>query len=258
MKIGVCIKKVPDTETRVKIASDGKTVSMDGVTFIISPYDEYAIEEALQIKEKQDNGEVVLICVGDDDAVKIIRNGLAMGADRAVLVNDPAINHYEPYFVAQVLAKVIEQEGIELALFGKQGVGQDYQQVPAMVAEILGWPQVSLAVKLDIDGDKVTADREIEGGEEVVECKLPAVISAQKGLNTPRYASLKGIMAAKKKPLDQKTLSDLGLSAPSESTWEIVKAEMPPARPAGRILEGELEDQVKQLVELLHSEAKVI
>jgi electron transfer flavoprotein beta subunit len=258
MKIGVCVKKVPDTETRIKIGADEKHIVMDGVSFILSPYDEYAIEEALQIKERLGQGEVVLITVGDDEAVKILRNGLAMGADRAVQVHDPAVHLNEPYDVARVLAQVIRTEGLQIVLFGKQGVGQDFQQVPALVAEILQWPQVSVITKLELNGEELTAHREIEGGEEIVGCRLPAVISTQKGLNTPRYASLKGIMAAKKKTVEAKTLGDLGLSPLTERSWEIVRLEMPPSRPAGRLLEGEPEEQVRQLVELLHSEAKVL
>lgn len=258
MKIGVCIKSVPDTETRVKIGSEGKRVSLSDVSFIISPYDEYAIEEALQLRDKAGDSEVVLISVGDDDSVKVIRNGLAMGADRAILVNDSTVNAYEPFDVARTLAAVIRAENIDLALFGKQGVGQDYHQMAGLVAEILGWPQVSLVVGLELENGKVTAHREIEGGEEVVTCNLPAVLSAQKGLNEPRYPSLKGIMAAKKKTVENRSLSDLSLEAWNKATWEVLRAELPPARAEGKLLEGEPEDQVKQLVELLHNEAKVI
>jgi len=258
MKIGVCMKRVPDTETRVRIAQDGKTVDLDDVSFIISPYDEYAIEEALRITEKTEEGEVVLFSVAGDDSTKVIRSGLAMGAHRAVLIDDPDINPYEPYAVAQALAKAIETEGMDLALFGKYGVGQDYQQVPALVAEILGWPQVSIAVKIELDGETVVVHREIEGGEEIVECKLPAVISAQKGLNEPRYPSLKGIMKAKKKPLDSKTQSDLGIDPTDSSAWEVIKAELPPSRSEGKILDGESAEQARTLIELLHKEAKVL
>jgi len=258
MKIGVCIKKVPDTETRIKVGADGRHAAMDGVSFIMNPYDEFAVEEGLQIKEKLGQGEVVLICVGDEEAVKILRNGLAMGADRAVLVNDPAISADEPYDVARVLAAVAQKEGLQLLLCGKQGVGQDFQQVPALLAEILGWAQAAVVVKLNVEGGVAWAHREFEGGEEQGRCRLPAVISTQKGLNTPRFASLKGIMAAKKKSVDTLTLASLGLPALERRSWEIVRLELPPARPAGRVLEGEPEVQVKTLVDLLHREAKVI
>ncbi|MBN2430044.1 MAG: electron transfer flavoprotein subunit beta/FixA family protein [Acidobacteria bacterium] len=258
MKIGVCMKRVADTETRVRVAGDGKAVDLADVSFIISPYDEYAIEEAIRIKEKNDDAEVILFCVDNEDSVKVIRNGLAMGADRAMLINDPTIRPDEPFAVAQALAGALAAEQVTLALFGKHGVGQDYHQVPALVAEILGWPQVAIAVKLELDGENLMVHREIEGGEEVVECRLPAVISAQKGLNEPRYPSLKGIMQAKKKPLDTRTLADLGLDPLSAASWEVVKVELPPPRQAGKILEGEPEEQVRRLVELLHSEAKVI
>lgn len=258
MKIGVCVKKVPDTETRVRIAADGFSLLMDDVNYVINPYDEFAIEEALKIKEQSGNGEVVLISAGDEDTVKILRNGLAMGADRAILVQDPAVGQTEPYDVARCLARVIQNEGMDLVLFGKQGVGQDYQQIPVMVAEILAWPSIAVVTKLGLDGVRVKACREIEGGEETVECSLPAVISAQKGLNTPRYASLKGIMAAKKKTVETKTLPDLGLSPLTSPSWQTIKVEPPPVRPSGQLISGEPADQVKKLVELLHHEAKVI
>lgn len=257
MKIGVCVKKVPDTETRIKLAPDGRSIAMDGVSFIVSPYDEFAIEEALLIKERGIAAEVVLISAGDEETVKILRNGLAMGADRAILINDPGINGQEPYDVARVLAKAIQMEGLELVLCGKQGMGQDYQQVPALMGEILGWPEISVVTKVSLENGQITASREIEGGEEVVQCRLPAVISAQKGLNNPRYASLKGIMSAKKKPVDTRTLADLGLAAMSRPSAELLKVELPASRAAGRLLAGEPEDQVKTLIELLHSEAKV-
>ena len=258
MKIGVCVKKVPDTETRIKVGPDGRHAAMDGVSFIMNPYDEFAVEEGLQIKEKLGQGEVVLIAVGDDETSKILRSGLAMGADRAVLVNDPAICADEPYDVARALAAVVRKEGLQLVLCGKQGVGQDFQQVPALLAGILGWAQASVVVKLSVESGGLLAHREIEGGEELVRCALPAVVSAQKGLNTPRFASLKGIMAAKKKSVDVLSLAALGLPALERRSWEIVRLELPPSRPAGRVLEGEPEVQVKSLVELLHREAKVI
>ncbi len=258
MKIGVCIKKVPDTETRIRIAPDGRQVSLDGVSFIISPYDEFAIEAALQLKEKAGQGEVVVIAVGDEDTGKVMRNALAMGADRAVLVADPAVVETEPYDVARILAAVARKEGVELLLFGKQGVGQDYQQVPTLTAEVLGWPAAAVVVGLEIAGGELTATREIDGGEEVDRLSLPAVVSAQKGLNTPRYASLKGIMAAKKKTIETHALAALGLAPLAQRSWEMVRLEMPPARAAGRLIDGEPEAQVKQLVELLHTEAKVL
>jgi len=258
MKLGVCIKRVPDTETRIRIADDGKTIDLTDVSFIISPYDEYAIEEAIQLKEKAGEGEVVIMSVDSGEYTKVIRNGLAMGADRAVIIDDEGIDPFEPFAVAQALAAAAVQEGIEILFFGKHGVGQDFHQVPALVAEILGWPQVSIAVKLDIADSKVVAFREVEGGEEKIECGLPAVISTHKGLNEPRYPSLKGIMQAKKKPMDKKTLSDLDLEPLSDSSWEVVKVELPAARLAGRILEGEPEVQVKELVDLLQNDAKVL
>lgn len=258
MKIAVCLKSVPDTETRVKVAAGGQQISLDGVSFIMSPYDEFAMEEALQVKEKLGDGEVLVISAGGDETQEVLRGGFALGADRAIQIKDAALRTQDPFDVARVLARVLEQEGVNLAFFGKQGVGQDNAQVPALVAGLLGWSQASVVTGLEVQGGQVVATREIEGGEEVLECSLPAVVSAQKGLNTPRYPSIKGKMAAKKKTIEEKSLSALGLAPAADASWEVVKVELPADRPAGRLIEGEPEDQVKQLVQLLRNEANVI
>lgn len=258
MKIGVCVKAVPDTETRVKLAPGGKAVSMDDVKFVLGPYDEYAMEESLRVRERSGGGEVVAVSCGGDECVKILKDCLAMGADRAVQIKDPSIRTGDPYDVARTLAEVARKEGFQLVLAGKQGVGGDNQQVPSILAELLGWPCAPVVVKMDVGDGSLTAHCEIEGGEEVVECRLPAVASAQKGLNTPRYASLKGIMAAKKKQVETRSLADLGLAPALRPSWETEKVELPPARSTGRVLAGEPEDQVRMLVQLLRAEARVI
>jgi electron transfer flavoprotein beta subunit len=260
MKIVVCVKQVPDTETRVKIAPSGNAVSeADVANWIISPYDEFAVEEALRIKEKK-GGEVVLVTAGPDRAQAALRTGLAMGADSAVHVKDALVEASDTLGTARALAAAVKTLApFDLVLCGQQGVGGDNSQVPGMIAELLDLPQVTVAVKIDVEDGKVTVEREIEGGRETWQTPLPAVVSAQKGLNEPRYASLKGIMAAKKKPMQVLDLAGLGLDAAAVAPKVKVTAmELPPARPPVRMIEGDAETQAKELVRLLHEEAKVI
>jgi len=262
MNIIVFMKQVPDTATRIKIAADGKNIDEGEVTWIISPYDEFAIEEALKIKEAKGAGKVTVVTVGPERAATSLRNALAMGADDAVHLLDPAFDGCDAFATARVLAAAIKNRPYDLLLFGKTGVGMDQSQVPAMVAEILGLPLVTQIAKLEIGDGKLTAHREIEGATEVVECGIPAVLAAEKGLNEPRYPSLKGIMAAKKKPLETVNAAAIGINAGETgaqgSTSTIEKLSVPPARQAGKILQGEPQDVVKQLVHMLHDEAKVI
>ena len=256
MRVAVALKRVPDTAARVKVGSDGKSVDRAGVEHVISPYDEIAVEAALQLKEKHSPGagEVVVLTVGPADAQKELRTCLAMGADRAVLVKDDAALR-DGASTAEILAGLLKDGAFDLILFGWKAVDDDGAQVGLRVAEALGLPAVTLVTKIDLDwaGKKMTCHREVEGGSEVVEASLPAVVTAQKGLAEPRYASLKGIMAAKKKPLDEKPLpASLG-----PAVVEIVKMEPPPPRPPGRIV-GEGVAAVPTLVSLLRNEAKVI
>jgi electron transfer flavoprotein beta subunit len=260
MKIVVCVKQVPDTETRVKIAPSGDAISeADVANWILSPYDEFAVEEALRIKEAK-GGEVVLVTVGPDRAQAALRTGLAMGADSAVHVKDGALETSDTLGTARALAAAIRTLApFDLVLCGQQGVGGDHSQVPGMVAELLDLPQVTVAVKIEIGDGAATVEREIEGGRETWTTSLPAVVSAQKGLNEPRYASLKGIMAAKKKTLQATDLAGLGLDAATVAPKVRVSAmELPPARPAVRMIEGDPATQAKELIRLLHEEAKVI
>jgi electron transfer flavoprotein beta subunit len=260
MKIVVCLKQVPDTETRVKIGAGGSTVSeADVANWIVSPYDEFAIEEALRIREAK-GGEVVLVTVGPDRAQAALRTGLAMGADSALHVKDAALEATDTLGTARTLAAAMRTLGpVDLVLCGQQGVGGDNSQIPGMLAELLDLPQVTVAVKIEIGDGKAAIEREIEGGRETWETPLPAVVSAQKGLNEPRYASLKGIMAAKKKTIQVFDLSGLGLDAGAVAPKVKVTAmELPPARPAVRMIEGDPAVQAKELIRLLHEEAKVI
>jgi electron transfer flavoprotein beta subunit len=203
MKIAVCVSHVPDTATKVKVGENGKTIDPNGVTYIINPYDEFAVEEALKMKEKLgDNSEIIVISVGSDKAKETIRKALAMGADTGILLKTE--NDNDSIGIAKVLSNEIKSQGCELVFCGKQSVDYDNTITGQLIAEMLGYSCITVVVKLDIDGNKVKAEREIEGGREVVESELPTVITAQKGLNEPRYASLKGIMAAKKKTIEEK------------------------------------------------------
>jgi electron transfer flavoprotein beta subunit len=259
MKIVVCVKQVPDTETRVKIAASGARIEEDGVNWIVSPYDEFAVEEALRIKEAK-GGEVVLVSSGPDRVQTALRNGLAMGADSAVHLKDPLFDATDTLGTARALGAAIRTIGaVDLVLTGQQGVGGDNGQVPALLAELLDLPQVTMAVRIEIQEGKAVVEREVEGAREVWETSLPAVLSAQKGLNEPRYANLKGIMAAKRKPIDVKDAAALGLDAALLAPrTQVVAMELPPARPAVRMITGDPETQARELLRLLHEEAKVI
>jgi electron transfer flavoprotein beta subunit len=260
MKIGVCVKIVPDTDTRIKIAGGGSGIDETGIKWIVSPYDGFAIEEAVQTQEKG-GGEVVLFSVGPADWQTQLRaGGLAVGAERAVIIDDAATRNTDALGVAKVLAAAIRAEGCNLVFAGKQAIDDDNVQVPAMVAELLGWPHVSFVSDFSTDGSSFKATRNVGGGTlEVIEGSLPALITAERGLNTPRYAKLPDIMKAKKKAVDTKDLASIGLSANDVQPAVSVSAfGPPPARPAGRKLEGDVDTMVRELVRLLREEAKVI
>ncbi len=245
----VCIKRVPDSETRVRIAPSGASLDRSGVKYVLNPYDEFAIEEALQRKEQAGEGSVTVMTVGSEQSAETLRSAIALGADEAVLLQ--AEESTDGLAVAHALAEEIRGRSFDLLLFGKQAIDDDNMQVPQMVAEFLQLPCVTVVVDLEIEGSRATARREVEGGHEVVEFSLPAAISAQKGLNIPRRPNLKGIMAAKKKPLEQKTV-DLPASG-----LELLALSEPPPRPTAKIV-GEGPDAVSELVRLLQDEAKVL
>ena len=250
MKIAVCVSHVPDTAARVKVGSDEKAIDSAGVTYVINPYDEYAVEEALKTKEKTgDESEVIVISLGGDSNKETIRKALAMGADSGVLLKDD--NPRDSIGVAKALADEIKAVGAELVFFGKQSVDYDNSITGQLTAELLNYSCISVAVEFNIDGSKIIAEREIEGGREVVQTELPAIITCQKGLNEPRYASLKGIMAAKKKTIEEKPAAD------AEQMSEVIKMHMPQPKQPGRII-GDDSSAVQELVKLLREEAKVI
>ncbi len=259
MKILVPIKQVPDTATQVKAAADARAIDTAGITWIISPYDEYAVEEALRIREKRGQGEVVAVSLGPERVKEALRSCLAMGADRAIHVNDPAFEQADTLLTGRALAEVIRREAPELVIFGRQAIDDDMGAVPAQVAEILGWPSLYWIMEEAIGetGKTVRAGRQVEGGLEVFDAPLPCVLAAQKGLNEPRYPTLKGIMGAKKKEIRDVKAGDLGI-APEPPQLSIVRLEALPPRSSGRILGGDVPEAVRELVRSLREEAKAI
>ena len=260
MNILVFVKRVPDTESKIKISQETTSIVEEGLNFVLSPYDEYAMEEALRIRESK-GGKVVAVAVGRDESLVILKKCLAMGADEAVLVKDPLPESYDGLRTARIIARLVQAKfpDAKLLLFGKQSVGADNSQVPSMVAEFLGIGQANVVVKLEVEGETATALREVEGAQEKVSLTFPAVVSAQKGLNEPRYETLKGIMMARKKEIPIVTIEELGLK-PDElaSRVAIVRMDLPPSRQAGRVVTGPPEETARQLADYLHNEAKVI
>jgi electron transfer flavoprotein beta subunit len=249
VKILVTVKRVPDPETVIKIAPDGAGIVTDNVKWVVNPFDEIAIEEALRLKEKNAGSEVVLVSIGPKAAQEQLRTGLAMGADRAILVVSD--ENLEPLAVARVLQKLVEQEKPELVVMGKQAVDYDNNCAGQMLAELLGWPQATFASKVELSGGQASVTREVDGGLETLSFALPAVVTADLRLNEPRYASLPGIMKARKKELKEIPVADLGVDVTPRV--KIVKLENPPKRAAGRKV-----GSVQELVKVLHDEAKVI
>ncbi|AXM89560.1 electron transfer flavoprotein subunit beta [Anoxybacillus ayderensis] len=257
MNIFVLMKRTFDTEEKIVI-QNGK-VSEEGAEFIINPYDEYAIEEAIQVRD-QHGGEVTVVTVGNEDAEKELRTALAMGADKAVLINiEDDVENRDQYTTAKVLAEYLKDKEADLILAGNVAIDGGSGQVGPRVAELLGIPYVTTITKLEIDGSNVKVVRDVEGDEEVIETSLPLLVTAQQGLNEPRYPSLPGIMKAKKKPLEELELDDLDLEEDDvEAKTKTIEIFLPPKKEVGKILQGDISEQVKELVSLLHTEAKVI
>lgn len=249
MNVIVCIKRVPDTETRIRVDGTASRVDPSGVKYIISPYDEFAIEAALRTKEAAGQGEVCLVTYGEAQGQETLRSGLAMGADRAVLLKGDA--GMDGLVTAKVLARHLKGEEAGLVLLGVKAADDDQQQVGPMLATLLDRPCVTGVASFEVADGKAVCHREIEGGTEVVEVELPAVLSITKGAYEPRYASLKGIMAAKRKPMEEKDVE------PAAGRMRVVRLSEPPARAAGRIV-GEGPDAVPELVRILREEAHVL
>jgi electron transfer flavoprotein beta subunit len=260
LKIGVCVKFTPDTDTRIKIRGDAAGIDPAGVKFVPSPYDALAFEEGVRTKEKL-GGDVVSFTVGGDElAAQLKATTLALGASKAVLIQDPAVATADALGIAKVLAAATRAEGCEVLFFGKQAIDDDGGQVGAMVAELLGWAQVSRVSELTLTADSFTATRAAEGGaKEVVSGALPAVFTCDMGLNTPRFPKLPDIVKAKTKPVETKSLAALGLSADAIApVVQHANLGLPPARPKGRQLTGDVDQMVGELVRLLRDEAKVL
>ena len=253
MKIAVLIKRVPDMDLRFKIASNGTSVDESGLKFDISDFDGYAVEAALQTKEKQADpaaSEVVVISLGPDVVQETLRKAMSLGADRAVHLKCETPVH-DSYAIATALAAELKGGGYDLVMFGRMSIDTANQSTGPIVAELLGLPIITAISKLGIEGGRVKARRELEGSYELIECPMPAVVTIDEGIARPRYPSLKGIMAAKKKPLEVKP-AQVG-----EERYKLDKMELPPERAAGRII-GEGKDAVPELVRLLKEEAKVL
>ena len=257
MNIIVLLKQVPATETLIEIAGDGASIKTENIKWVINPYDEFAVEEALRIKEKHD-GSVIILSVGPDKTIEAIRTALAMGADKGVLINDPSTQECDGMGIARILAAALENMPHDLIIAGQRAVDDDSFLVGPAVAELLSIPNISMVTSQEITNGRIRCTRDIEGGSAVLEASLPALFTTQRGLNEPRYVSLPGIMKAKKKPLDVKTLADIGIDAPKPLT-RVMAMSRPPQRQGGRIIEGEsAAEKAAELVKALHEEARVI
>jgi electron transfer flavoprotein beta subunit len=255
----VCISQVPDTESRIKIAGDNRRIDETGLKFIVSPYDEFALEEAIRLKEKS-GGDVTVIAFGPDRVQQALRECLARGATKAIHVKGETADA-DSLGVAKVLAAAIKTTPHDIVFFGKQGVGTDNSLVGPMVAELLGYPQLNVVTHLEIADGKLVAHREIEAAEEIIEAPLPAVITAQKGMNEPRYASLKGIMAAKKIAIDAKSVADLGLTDADVFNARVtfVSLELPPEKTGGRKIDGaDAAAAARDILKYIREEAKAL
>lgn len=257
MNIYVLLKRTFDTEEKISIS--GGQINEDGAEFIINPYDEYAVEEAIQVRDEH-GGEVTVISVGTEEAEKQLRTALAMGADKAVLINtEDDVEAGDQFTTAKILSEYLKDKEADLILAGNVAIDGGSGQVGPRVAELLDIPYITTITKLDISGTTATIVRDVEGDSEMIETSLPLLATAQQGLNEPRYPSLPGIMKAKKKPLEELELDDLDLEEDDvEAKTKTIEIYLPPKKEAGKVLEGDLEDQVKELVSLLHTEAKVI
>lgn len=257
MKIFVCIKQVPDTETKVKISSDGKTLDSAGIKWVMNPYDEFAVEESLKLRDQNPGSQIFVVTVGPKKrTVDALRTALAMGADEGIVVDAP--ENIDPLTTAQILAKVISAEGpAQIILTGKQAIDDNASSVSQMLAEILKIGHTTVVSKLTWGSEAVVVERDVEGGsKEIVQLKLPAVVAANKGLNLPRYASLPGIMKAKKKVLKEIDAATLGVDLNSKT--QVSALVLPVDKPAVKMVSGDAAAQAKSLVDLLRNEAKVI
>ncbi len=261
LNIAVCVKQVPDTEARLSVAADKTRIEEQGISFILNPYDEHAVEEAIRLKEKQ-GGTVTVFCLGPARAEEAIRTALAMGADKAVHLADAAFGGGDEGTAAAALEKAIAGKSFDLVLAGRLAIDDASGQVGARLAEKLGWPHVTAVTRLAVEGREAVANREIDGGSQVVAVTLPAVITAQRGLNQPRYPKIPDIMKARRKEVAKVTPADLGLSGGevggAGAKGKVAGLAPAPGRSAGKVIAGEPADAARKVVGLLRDEAKVI
>ena len=262
MEIVVLVKQVPDTESLIQISGDGKTIKGEDIKWVMNPYDEFAVEEALRIREAK-GGVVTVLSLGPQKATETIRTALAMGADKGVHINDAAAEGSDGLATAKLLSAALKGMSYDVVIGGMRAVDEDKYQVASAVAEYLGIPQITQVIKEEIVDGKITCESVIEGGSVVTEASLPVLFTAQRGLNEPRYASLPGIMKAKKKLIEVKTASDLGVDAGEvglgNNKVQVVSLSYPPERTAVKMIEGETADEkAASLVKILREEAKVI
>jgi electron transfer flavoprotein beta subunit len=257
MKIFVCVKQVPDTEAKIKVASDGTSIDSTSIKWVMNPYDEYALEEAVKVREANTGAQVWAVTVGPKKrAGEVLRTALAMGADEGILIDSP--ENLDPLTTAHALAAAIKSEGGGQLIFaGKLAIDDNASSVPQMVAEILNIPHTTVVSKFSMNPESVAVERDIEGGaKELIQMAIPALVAANKGLNTPRYASLPGIMKAKKKVLKELNLSGLGVAGGGKT--KVLSLILPDEKPPARLISGDSSSQVAQLVQLLRDEAKVL
>ncbi len=263
MRLLTVIKQVPDSNAAIKVKADGSGIETAGLKMVCDPFDEFGVELALRIREaRSDVEEIVVICLGGDKASEAIRTALAMGADRAIHVNDPKLDSMNELFAAWVLAEAIkkDEKGYDLILCGKHNIDLDSGAVGPALAEFLDLPHVGATTALEVadDGKTFTARRRIEGAEEVIACDFPALLTIDKGLVDARYPSLPNLMKAKKKPIQVMTAADLPEADLTTAGTDLVSMSPPPPRPECKLVEGEPEEMARELVRLLREEAKVI
>jgi electron transfer flavoprotein beta subunit len=256
MNIYVILKRTFDTEEKISVSNN--KISEESAEFIINPYDEYAIEEAITLKDAH-GGTVTVVTVGDEDSEKELRTALAMGADQAVLISNEDLDSQDQYTTSSILATYFKDKAYDIILGGNVAIDNGTGQVGPRLAELLNIPHVTTITKIEVNGTAVNIERDVEGDLEKIETTLPLLVTAQQGLNEPRYPSLPGIMKAKKKPLESLDLDDLDIDEDDvEAKTKTVEIYLPPKKEAGKILSGDTADQVKELVSLLRTEAKVI
>jgi len=260
VEIVVLLKQVPATESLIGIAADGVSIKSDDIKWVINPYDEFAVEEALRIREAQ-GGSVSILSVGSEKTVEAIRTALAMGADKGILINVPDRDIYDGLTTAKLLSAALKEIPFDIIIAGQRAVDDDNFQVGPATAEFLNIPHISMVIKQEITDGKIKCQRTIDGGTVILETPLPLLFTTQRGINEPRYASLPGIMKAKKKPIETKTISDIGLDpeAVGNPLTKIVSLKTPPERKGGIMIEGEsAQAKAAKIVKILHEEEKVI